>query len=542
MNMNRGNNLLDIDNLIAAYDNLQIGTVSKLNHNDVLFNDSTTMKIDSLAFNSKNDRFTNESFLILGTSNEVVKDTTSFEWFLGKEQSNVKFNIFDYSNVVVESNDTKLIHFFTIHDKANFIFACTGNYNYLLNKPTLSNILHTDGYSVVIHSSKYSNLVDFVDSNECLTNLGLDPTIAKLNYDLDSTQVHIQRLMTSNLKIQKSSTGYAMLNPYQPTKSFVTTTNKNEFDFPRPYEQDSFIHVQNNLDLQSDDLDEKSSITIGILSSNSSYLSTYIEASSVDYNLLIASNINTMKSNLSLYLSSSSNLSDLPDSNEALSNLGLDKFNQINFDNDSNTIESGPFSIQFGSSIGDGVFFNFLSNDYDVWRGENLNNTICVTSNEGGTTWHTIPQDNDEVVNISFTRATSNIPGTVKIDRNLTSNIDTVPLYVVYKEQVIQMNSHLNTILPEVSFSQFLSNNARVDPDSNLLHPSSNLFELFEIMKSNDDIDNRIRRQKVYNNLKLHPIAYLRNSNDFTEHLNNIDSYITGESNDITKIDYSDVR
>ena len=156
MNMNRGNNLLDIDNIIAAYDNLQIGTISKLNHNDVLFSDSTTMKIDSLAFNSKNDSFANESFLILGTSNEVVKDTTSFEWFLGKEQSNVKFNIFDYINVVVESNDRikNVMHFKTIHDKANYRFACTGNYNYLLNKPTLSNILHTDGYSVVIHSSK----------------------------------------------------------------------------------------------------------------------------------------------------------------------------------------------------------------------------------------------------------------------------------------------------------------------------------------------------------------------------------------------------
>ena len=332
-----------------------------------------------------------------------------------------------------------------------------------------------------------------------------------------------------------------MLNPYQTTKSFLTTTNR--FDFPLPYEQDSFIKVQCNLDLQRDYLDEESCITIGILKSNASIRTTIIEQSSIDYNLLIESNLNRMKSNISLYISSSSNLSDLTNSNEALSNLGLDKFNLIDYRDNDNTLHSGQFSIQLGSSVlDDEVFFDFLSNDYDVWR-ENLPNIVCVTSNQGGITWGTIPQDGNEDVNISFTRAASNISGTVKININLTSNIDTIPTYSVYSEQVNMMNSNMNGILPEVTFEQFLSNNARVDPDSNLLHPSSNLFELFEIMKSNDDDNieqNRIRRKKVYDNLELHPIAYLRNQDDFTQHLSRINLYIAGEPND-EKIDYSNL-
>ena len=62
-------------------------------------------------------------------------------------------------------------------------------------------------------------------------------------------------------------------------------------------------------------------------------------------------------------------------------------------------------------------------------------------------------------------------------------------------------------------------------------------------MKSNDDDNieqNRIRRKKVYDNLELHPIAYLRNHDDFTQHLSRINLYLAGEPND-EKIDYSNL-
>ena len=92
--MNRGNNLLDVENIHTAYSNLFLGTASRMHSDCVdLSSFDSHFIIDSLSFNNQ----TSSGFLKVNSSNQVVTDPTSF-WFLTPDQGNISASIFNYSD------------------------------------------------------------------------------------------------------------------------------------------------------------------------------------------------------------------------------------------------------------------------------------------------------------------------------------------------------------------------------------------------------------------------------------------------------------
>jgi hypothetical protein len=550
MNLNRGNNLLDLHDIFAGYSNLRLGSASKLNQQCAHLNSKdSNFIIDSLSLNNQ----TKDGLLKINSSNRVVVEPSDNLWFFESEQSNISLSTFNYSTKL----DGSVLKFYgndnmpyILLEKSNIPKVIqTGNYNDLEGKPTLSNLLfdnsiNNDFIDTNEFSSSKLDLNDFMNKNECLLSLGLDSNISKLDFDISSDTHHIPRLLTSNLEINNTHEGFAYLNIIQSNEfssySLVDSKASNLlFTSSLPEPSYSSILIENNEYINNNIINSQheKTFSVHLLSNYFTNKIIEIESKSSYYKSLIQSNISTVTSNINLYLKKSSNLLDISNKDQSVSNLGLDLFTHINYCNDTNSIDiQSDFVLKVRSNPTDKLYFDFL-NDLTTDIDTELNFVVpCLTSNINGIQWKIIAFSNSDL-NLTFTQATSNQIGMIKIDYHLTSNDDTIPNFSVVSSQVSDINTLLDGIQPLVNFAQFLSNNEDSDPNSNMLQFSSNLFEIHHIMKSNTDG----RRQQVYNNLKLHPISYTRTADELNDYLDNLDDYFVTPCNDKTTSEYSNL-
>ena len=543
MNLNRGNNLCDVSDINEAMLNLQIKNISFFNNNLVNITGGN-IRLDELVFNDIENK-SGSGLLKIDEDGNVYKSTSNEHWVFEDFQSNVNIDIFEWSNIPLQTGGTKSLVWYKRdidpgpkHYALKSSTFCniykTGSYDDITHKPTLLNFNWSNGkwsvpddYSdfILSYTACNSNL-NGLDSNISLSNLGVNPSIISQTVSRNGI-TNFSNVMFSNMTIPKLTN--------EGIVTFNTVTSKLEYqDYTELYsgESDSFYaftKFQNGPVLDTTNR--------GIVFNNSNVLKYMSDLNNLASSVLkknsdtITANKDYVTENISKYCKYNLNLNDLVSKERSLSNLGLDLFAQIQYNlNDHNKYD---LSNNFELILHPNTKFQFLSNVLENAELDNQQNSFSNYSigslkyipyiskdNLWGVKMFEQPVvDTDVLIDSNmFTRSDSNTYGLVRIcedfgefdstEATLSNNM--VLNISKYKSSVGEFRSDLEVLESnlEVKLIDFIE--LIKTSSSNLLRRDSNLSEIFSNIKNDSNY-----RVACYNNIGLHPISYIRTDDEF---------------------------
>lgn len=465
MNLISGNNLLDVYDIDIARNNFTTGDFVYQNIEKVYI---TGGRIEKTNVYINTNNVEHNMFLNINPRGEIVFDTHKtvphwYDFYL----SNIDMYIFN--------NDISLVSSCNVHD-----IVYDGNYNTLQNKPKLKDYHNVNQYML----ATFENVQNLAAVYE---NLDLSPYM-QLDYHAN--------MIIDNIKIRN-------LNLVGYDSGLVIHTNKLNVVKQLNLQDNEYVKIKNYSSIQHNyELPTSASFKEQV-----DYLYELFSINSTVYARMVSIVLGFMADYMDNFLKSDNLLSDIYDSNYALTVLGLDNIQKISFDNQS-----------FSNVILDIIVESYGSFKFMKPTSANIKNeTQCnIEQIEQSFYYIHITETGEYQFSQFIEKSTFTEYGIVMSTNDVNNQDVMIPTY----------NAMSNLMFSELQYIQqlkFICDIEFFEERSNLLAFSSNLYEI------KDRMDIIVVRNSVYSNLGIHPVAYTSNYNNLVSVPESLNLFINDE-------------